>query len=609
MPVNKGFSLIELAIVLVIIAIIGGVSLSIGSTQMQVAEINNVEKTLDNAKIALATYKIKHGRLPCPANPALASTDTNYGVEVTDCDLVACPAGVVCAGDTIQGAIPFKTIKLSESASYDSWDNKLGYIIDKAMTANASANDDGRIAIMDTTGNEITGSSVLGKATYVLLSHGSDGKGAYNKQGTLVAACSGSESDTENCDGDDELLFSKVSATSNVEGTANYFEDYMEWENQSLQQQEIALPISSPEVKFQKVSANYTVCGITLSDSRLLCWGGNDYGNVGDGTIFERAVPTEVFGGHTDWQEISTGQNHTCGIRNGNRLYCWGSNSNGQLGDNTIINKPIPTEVFGSHNDWLMVSTGFNRTCGIRANNKIYCWGDNEHGAIGDGTTTDRRIPTNHYYDHVDDWDHISTGRYHTCAVRSGNGRCWGVNWTGGLGDNSTSNERRATQVHGGYTDWVKIEAGFLASCGLRSNGQIYCWGRNVEGVVGDGSYTDRYSPTLIASGFSDWIDITFSWGNACGTRSNGSVYCWGFNEDGRLGINQSYASLNSTSTPTQLHGASTEWQQISTGTETTCGVRNNGELYCWGENDIGELGDNKASGHESIIPIKVNVP
>ena len=140
-------------------------------------------------------------------------------------------------------------------------------------------------------------------------------------------------------------------------------------------------------------------CG--LRNGRIYCWGGG--GRIGNGSDWASvyngspqnysATPVEISGGFSDWEELEVGSYHTCALRSG-RMYCWGINSNGRLGDGTTTNRNTPVEVGGGYTDWIKTAPGYTTTCGMRSDYSVYCWGEGSDGQIGDGTTNDRLVPT-----------------------------------------------------------------------------------------------------------------------------------------------------------------------------------------------------------------------
>jgi alpha-tubulin suppressor-like RCC1 family protein len=329
-------------------------------------------------------------------------------------------------------------------------------------------------------------------------------------------------------------------------------------------------------------------CALRVT-GELFCWGGDDYGQLGDGSPGGfRTTPILVSGGYYTWRIVSSGDTHTCAIRSNGALYCWGSNGAGQLGDGTNQDRSFPVLVPVGFTDWVSVSAGYAHTCAVRGTGQIYCWGSNSYGQLGDGTATNRLTPTL-VSGGFTDWVAVSAGRYHTCALRS-NGQiyCWGANFVGQLGDGTATNRSTPTLVSGGFTDWVAVFAGGSHTCGVRSAGSLYCWGDNSYGKLGDGTTTNRTVPTLVFGGFSDWRKVSAGSDHTCAIRGSGIAYCWGGNSWGQLGNG---SSSNATA-PVLVYGDIIDWTQIASGSTYTCAIRGSGELYCWGENNSGQLGD-----------------
>jgi prepilin-type N-terminal cleavage/methylation domain-containing protein len=601
-----GFSLIELAVVISIIALVGGLSLSVGTTQVKVTKIRQATQTTDNVKTALLTYVKKAGRYPCPANPALASTNVAYGTEVTGCD-AACPAGLICNGNAIEGALPFKTIGLSEAASYDSWDNKLTYVVDKAHVS-SSAYGNGSLPVYDAAGNEITASPVLGKAIFLLLSHGSDGKGAYKRDGTLRAACGAATSDSENCDGDGIYRYTSFNDAGNATTTPTYYQDFLSWHTQDKVEEVASLASASlmnvsqtvwvgtqntcimlknnniqctgrngegehgvgstsSFYTFRDVSGGYqfssighgdnnSMAGIT-QDGRAFVWGKNNwtgdaYSILGINTnTSRRTSPVQVFGNHTDWTQITVDSEVGCGVRNG-EAYCWGWNREGNIGNGTVVDSIIPMLVSGGYTDWISISTGGGSathpsqsavSCGLRSNGRIYCWGDGEDGKLGNNTWTSVSTPTevakaDGTLPGYDDWKYLRFNGSATCAIRAeGLLYCWGLNNSGQVGDGTTINKNIPVRI-GTFNDWRGVWAGAAVTCAIRGSGLLYCWGRNDVGQVGTGTATANIlSPQPIEPAINDWnYASTRGDYHGCAIRSNGALYCWGSNEFGAFG-------------------------------------------------------------------------
>ncbi len=277
-------------------------------------------------------------------------------------------------------------------------------------------------------------------------------------------------------------------------------------------------------------------CGIR--GGKLYCWGGNCASgghpgclglNQASGT-YNVNTPTQITSPNfTDWAKLDVDGFHACAIRSTGALYCWGRNDSGQVGDNTAADRRIPTQVrdsagTGNWTDWNMVSIGQLSSCGLR-NNRLFCWGENGMGELGDGTTADKSLPTEVSGLYAD-WVYVGGGHSHFCGIRNGNrAYCWGSNASGQIGTGSAGGTILAPSlVTGSITDWKKIKPDNDSTCGLTYAGAIQCWGGNTQGELGDNNApTARYTPGLIVGGSSGWIDIA----HHCGIKSDRKAYCW----------------------------------------------------------------------------------
>jgi alpha-tubulin suppressor-like RCC1 family protein len=335
----------------------------------------------------------------------------------------------------------------------------------------------------------------------------------------------------------------------------------------------------------QITNGRYHACGIR--SGAAYCWGRNGNGQVGDDSTLDRSSPVLVSGGFTDWTQLSAGHTQTCGRRSNGTIYCWGENTDGQLGDNTRTQRLTPTIVNGGYTDWTAITAGSSHTCGRRSNSTVYCWGANSNGQLGDNTTVQKLIPTI-VNGGFTDWTMVSSLATHTCGVRSnGTAYCWGNNGNGQLGDNTTVQKLIPTIVNGGYTDWTAISAGAAHTCGLRGTGFGWCWGRNSSGQLGDNTYVQKLIPTAVSGGLPDFSSLSAGDLHSCGRRTNSTIYCYGANANANLG--------DGTTTPqpvvTLVSGGITTFTQASVGYVTSCGLRSNGTVWCWGWNRYGMLG------------------
>src|SRR3989339_864317 len=289
-------------------------------------------------------------------------------------------------------------------------------------------------------------------------------------------------------------------------------------------------------------TGNLHTCGIRANDSRVLCGGYGDFGQLGDeNSKSHNVLNPNLTTDSSAYSSVSAGYIHTCGIRaNDSRVLCWGYGGSGRLGDgdSTSHNVSNPNLTTDS-SAYLSVSSGISsHTCGIRANDsRVLCWGDSGSGKLGDGqASTDRTSP----YPTTDNssYSSVSAGYSHTCGIRTNDSRilCWGQGDYGQLGDGSTSAHYSSDpNVTTDSSAYANINAGDYHTCGIRANdSRVLCWGTGDDGQVGDGTSTERTNPTLTSdtsaySSISAGGDNALGRSHTCGIRaSDGRVLCWG---------------------------------------------------------------------------------
>jgi alpha-tubulin suppressor-like RCC1 family protein len=324
-------------------------------------------------------------------------------------------------------------------------------------------------------------------------------------------------------------------------------------------------------------------CGI-YSDGAILCWGRGEEGQLGDGNEVDsyRPVPVQEDG---PWSSACGGYDHSCAIKRSGELYCWGSNFIGQLGDGTTENRLVPERV-GTNEDWAVVSCGWGYSCGIRTGGEAYCWGSNLNGKLGTGTTDTAIEPT--AVDLAEGWSAVDAdGGNHSCGVTAAGGAyCWGYNDDGQLGTGTTAEHHSPAPVSGGE-DVQSIEVSTCSTCMLDQAGEVRCLGCNFWGQLGDGTDTDRLLPAPIESTLS-WSFLVSGTGHVCAVTVGSALYCWGSNFVGELGD----GNVSTTSSaPVRVSGLGSV-VMAAAGSEHTCAVGLDRFLYCWGSNEHGKLGD-----------------
>jgi len=353
---------------------------------------------------------------------------------------------------------------------------------------------------------------------------------------------------------------------------------------------------------------DYHTCG--LYEGAVYCWGYNNTGQLGNNTLVNSLTPVAVdtsgvLKGKTV-VSVSAGSNSSCAITSEGKLFCWGQNQYGQIGDNTTTTARVPTAVVMSgaliNKTVLSVDIGVARTCLVASDNNAYCWGRNFYGQLGNGNTTDSLVPVAVVTAGAlsgKSVKQISTGTDSTCAVTTdGLAFCWGRNDMGQTGNGTTtaSSVPVATDTSGvlnGKT-LVSIATGTSHSCTITTEGRAYCWGSGA--FLGTGTNTASTIPIGVnmagALAGKTLLSLSISSSYTCGVASDNNGYCWGINSVGQLGNNSSVAA-NAPVVVTRT-GALTGLSLLSVeaGINHTCVVASNNQSYCWGANAYGQLGD-----------------
>ena len=193
-------------------------------------------------------------------------------------------------------------------------------------------------------------------------------------------------------------------------------------------------------------AGGHHTCALTTTGG-VKCWGANKYGVLGDNTTTDRYTPVDVVGLSSGVAAISTGAGHTCALTTTGGVKCWGANKYGVLGDSTTADRYTPVDVIGLSSGVAVISTGMGHTCALTTTGGVKCWGGNVFGMLGDGTITDRWTPVN-CSGLSSGVAAISTGGTHTCALTTAGGvKCWGRNDHGQIGDNSTTQRHAPVNV------------------------------------------------------------------------------------------------------------------------------------------------------------------
>ncbi|MFN8487968.1 MAG: hypothetical protein U0350_10270 [Caldilineaceae bacterium] len=329
-------------------------------------------------------------------------------------------------------------------------------------------------------------------------------------------------------------------------------------------------------------------CAVTTAGN-VKCWGSNDYGQLGDGTDGNKSTPVDVSGLSSGVKTISAGGGYTCILTTTGGVQCWGANDYGQLGDGTTNSRSTPGVVSGVSSGVTAITAGGNHACALTASGGVKCWGRGSSGELGDGTWTTRSTPAD-VSGLTSGVVAISAGEYHTCALTTSGGvKCWGDNLYGQIGTGGGGGTNTPVDVTGLSSSVAALTSGGSFNCVLTTSGGAKCWGDNGWGQLGIGSDISQASPVDVSGLTSGVSAISAGGHHACALITGGGVKCWGYNNQGQVG---SGSMGGATSTPIAVSGLTSGISALTTGALHTCALTTTGGVKCWGRNYNGQLGD-----------------
>lgn len=343
-------------------------------------------------------------------------------------------------------------------------------------------------------------------------------------------------------------------------------------------------------------------CGLT-SEGKVYCWGSDGYGRLGNGPAGDQDIPGPINSADR-FRKVAVGEDHACALRLDNRILCWGRALAGRLGNGDAVNDQASPVLISSTDTFRDVAAGSRHTCAVRTDGLAFCWGDDGGGALGnDAILADSATPVQ--VATITNVKAIYPMTYATCALlASGDAYCWGINSSGQLGIGSTTEQRTPAAVTGGLK-FKQLTGNAVAYhvCGLIGDGKAYCWGSDTDSQLGDdATQANKLSPALVSGGYV-FRDISVGVFSTCGITDAGDARCWGRQDAGGLGNGTTAAGFGSSP---QLVSGSLKWRTVAVNGLGACGLAGDGRLYCWGERAAAVLGTGNSSDQPS--PILANV-
>ena len=381
----------------------------------------------------------------------------------------------------------------------------------------------------------------------------------------------------------------------------------------------VAGPPASTEHRYVEISAGVShTCAVGL-DGLSYCWGSGSHYQLGslavrpcvEGTC---PYPMPVEGG--SFTAVAAGASHSCGI-SGRRLVCWGRNQHGQLGDGGLVKTPcsalqsspgVPPEPC-SPAPFLaalgyavgVLTSSWDHGCAIIVLHRtLYCWGANGDGRLG--VEPAPRWSTPRLIDIGAQVANASAGAMHTCATDDdGRAYCWGEGGDGRLGTGTADEEIFGPQAVAGEHAFRQVSAGYAHTCGVTFDGDVLCWGRGADGRLGTGDEEVRWTPAPVALP-GPATSVSAGGAHTCAILGSGALWCWGRNAEGQLGDGSLLPAL--IPVPVPLEGGA---RHVDAGLEHTCALDMEGFAWCWGANGFGQLGT--GTYEREFTPARVGIP
>ena len=346
----------------------------------------------------------------------------------------------------------------------------------------------------------------------------------------------------------------------------------------------------------QALSAGYQhVCALSI-ENRVLCWGDNRFGQIGDGSVglLQQASPVEV-AGLSDAQSIAAGSAHTCATTAAGAVRCWGANAEGQLGDGSTTRRLAPVAVSGLGSGQRSVAGGESHSCALADDGALNCWGSNRFAQLATGSSALRETqpvslaglyaPTSGFSAPV---QAITAGAVHSCGLTSQQRvGCWGFTPLGGSDG--------PIFLLGLLDDIVAVSAGENHNCALTAHGVVRCWGEDDAGqIVNNG--VDSPSATVDIQGIGEPAARIVAGGDhSCAVTASQRVVCWGSDQYGEGGG----------AGPITVDGLSGNIQALAAGRRHNCALSDTGGVRCWGDNAFGQLGNGGATAPwRTAVPV-----
>lgn len=360
-----------------------------------------------------------------------------------------------------------------------------------------------------------------------------------------------------------------------------------------------ALTVTTPWSNARLAEGDSHSCLLDTSGG-VWCWGYNNSGQIGNGTMTTAKYVTRAATLTTGAQMIAAGGYHTCALDSTRSVWCWGANESGQLGNGTMTMSETPVRVSILGSGVQSLALGFQHSCAVDASGVMWCWGNNAYGQLGNGTTSNSDVPVPTMTEFAGGAQSISMGYHHSCATNGiGALYCWGYNNSGRLGDGTVTDRHVPTLVSNMASGIQAVSAGYVHTCAVDASGVFWCWGDNTYGELGDSSFgTGSLYPQAVKTLSIGVQTIALGGYHTC--VSDGThVNCWGDDKYGQAGS----ATYTNQFAPIAVAGLSAPIRGLASGGFHTCVLDSVG-MQCWGYNGYDELGDGTYTNNGNPVQV-----
>jgi alpha-tubulin suppressor-like RCC1 family protein len=331
------------------------------------------------------------------------------------------------------------------------------------------------------------------------------------------------------------------------------------------------------------------------TEQNLWSWGNNSWGQLGDNTNVNKSIPTLVFGNGKEWEVINANVNCNAAIKDNGTLWTWGNNNGGLANNNpSAASRSTPVTTFSGGTNWKLVSCAAATGAGIKNDGTLWVWGRNYYSMLG---TNESSPPVNVYYTPITtfaggtNWDSVSVGYSNMAAIKT-NGTLWiwGRNSYGQLGVNDVVTRSTPVTTILGGTNWKSVSISRYDNIGaIKTDGTLWVWGQNTSGNLGINNFTHKSTPVTTILGGTNWKQISIGNQYATAIKTNGTLWVWGTNSYGKLGLNDTVSRY----TPVTTILGGTNWKSVAAGALHIAAIKTDGTLWTWGYNLSGQLGVN----------------